>query len=175
MLWQQRAHLARCFIAGFLSASFALGCASANISKDVRADQIVVVKSQHTMTLLAHGQPIKTYRVALGKGNGRPKRHSGDHETPEGKYVVDSKNLKSRFHLALHVSYPNASDQMKAQAEGLSTGGDIMIHGVEKQFAWIGPLQHEVDWTDGCIAVTNQEIEEVSRLVPIGTSIEIKP
>jgi murein L,D-transpeptidase YafK len=158
-----------------LSASLTLGCTSPNIDKESRADQIVVVKSRHTMTLLSHGQPIKTYRVALGKGSGGPKRRQGDHETPEGKYVIDSKNLQSRFHLALHISYPNASDRIKAQAEGVPTGGDIMIHGVEKQFAWIGHLQREVDWTDGCIAVTNSEIEEISHLVPIGTPIEIKP
>jgi murein L,D-transpeptidase YafK len=158
-----------------LSALFTLGCASPNTGKEARAEQIIVVKSQHTMTLLSHGQPIKTYRVALGKGSGGPKQHLGDHETPEGKYIIDSKNLKSRFHLALHISYPNASDQIKARSEGLPPGGDIMIHGVEKQFAWIGQLQHEVDWTDGCIAVTNSEIEEISHLVPIGTPIEIRP
>ncbi len=161
--------------AELLFASFLIGCTSSEISKNERADQVIVLKSQHSMTLLSHGRAIKVYKVALGKGSGGPKRKLGDHETPEGKYIIDSKNPKSRFHLALHVSYPNASDRMKAQAAGLPTGGDIMIHGVQKQFAWIGSLQHEVDWTDGCIAVTNPEIEEVSRLVLVGTPIEIKP
>src|SRR5258708_1199278 len=138
-------------------------------------DRIVVVKSTRTMTLLAAGKVVKTYKVALG---GQPigvKVQEGDHKTPEGTYVIDSKNPKSRFHLALHVSYPNASDRMKAQAAGLPTGGDIMIHGVQKQVARIRSLPHEGDWTDGCIAVTNPEIEEVSRLVLVGTPIEIKP
>jgi murein L,D-transpeptidase YafK len=161
--------------AALLFASFSIGCASSVVSQDERADQIVVIKSQHTMTLLSHGHTIKVYRVALGKGGGGPKRQLGDHETPEGACIIDSKNTKSRFHLALHVSYPNAADRITAQAEGVPTGGDIMIHGVERQFAWMGSLQHEVDWTDGCIAVTNPEIEEISRLVPIGTPIEIKP
>jgi murein L,D-transpeptidase YafK len=83
--------------------------------------------------------------------------------------------LTSRFHLALHVSYPNATDKAHAKAKGLPAGGDIMIHGVEKKYEYLGALQHNYDWTDGCIALTNPEIEEVSRLVPIGTPVEIKP
>ena len=158
--------------AELLFASFSIGCTSSEISKNERADQVIVLKSQHSMTLLSRNQSLQS---RAWKGSVGPKRQLGDHETPEGKYIIDSKNPKSRFHLALHVSYPNASDRMKAQAAGLPTGGDIMIHGVQKQFAWIGSLQHEVDWTDGCIAVTNPEIEEISRLVPVGTPIDIKP
>jgi murein L,D-transpeptidase YafK len=99
----------------------------------------------------------------------------GDHKTPEGVYVIDQKNAKSRFHLALHVSYPNAKDLERAKKEGARPGNAIMVHGVGSGFAWLGPLQHDVDWTDGCIAVTNSEIEEIWRLVPEGTPIEIKP
>jgi murein L,D-transpeptidase YafK len=138
------------------------------------ADQIIVVKSQHTMTLLAHGKPIKVYRVALGTGDAGPKEHQGDHKTPEGKYIIDSRNSNSRFHLALHVSYPNAADKAHAKAQGLPPGGDIMIHGVEKKYEYLGAIQHNYDWTDGCIAVTNSEIEEIWALVPIGTPVEIR-
>jgi murein L,D-transpeptidase YafK len=138
------------------------------------ADRIVVVKSKHTMTLLAKGQVLRVYRVALGRGPTGPKDHQGDHKTPEGEYVIDQKNAKSRFHLALHVSYPNSADRRRASDKGVDPGGAIMVHGVEDRFAWLSPLLRHVDWTDGCIAVTNPEIEEIWRLVPVGTPIEIK-
>lgn len=133
-----------------------------------------MVKSAHTMTLMARGQILKVYQVALGRRSGA-KDHQGDHKTPEGEYIIDQKNSQSRFHLALHLSYPNAADLKRARGEGLDPGGAIMIHGVEKHFAWLGSLQHLVDWTDGCIAVSNPEIEEVWRMVPVGTPVEIKP
>lgn len=163
-----------------LAAAFSLlGCSGqANLdpaATEQKADRIVVVKSAHTLTLLANDKVLKVYKVALGRGPAGPKDHEGDHKTPEGEYVVDQKNSKSRFHMALHVSYPNATDRKRAQAEGLNPGGAIMIHGIENGLGWIGFLQRDVDWTDGCIAVTDSEIEEIWRLVPVGTPIEIKP
>ena len=140
-----------------------------------QADHIVVQKSAHTLTLYANGKALKVYKVALGKGTSGPKDHEGDQKTPEGSYIIDQKNAQSRFHLALHVSYPNAEDRRRAQAEGLQPGGAIMVHGVEDKLAWLGALQHHIDWTDGCIAVSNPEIEEIWRQVPVGTPIEIKP
>ncbi len=139
------------------------------------ADRVVVVKSAHTLTLMAHGQILKVYKVALGRGPSGPKDHEGDHKTPEGEYILDQKNRQSRFHLALHVSYPNAADRLRAQKERLDPGGAIMVHGVARGLGWLGGLQHDIDWTDGCIAVTDNEIEEIWRLVPVGTPIEIKP
>jgi len=139
------------------------------------ADRVVVVKSAHSLTLYARGQILKTYKVALGRGPAGPKDHQGDHKTPEGDYILDQKNAKSRFHLALHVSYPNAADRQRAQREGRDPGGAIMVHGVAWGFGWLSSLQRAIDWTDGCIAVSNPEIEEIWRLVPVGTSIEIKP
>ena len=132
-----------------------------------------MVKSAHTMTLYAANQPIKTYKVALGRGAGDAKQHQGDHETPEGHYVIDSRNPNSRFHLALHVSYPNAEDRARAKALGQPTGGAIMIHGVESKFRWMGGLQHDIDWTDCCIAVTDKEMDEIWKIVPVGTPIKI--
>ncbi len=133
----------------------AMGCSSAppNIG-GVKADQIVILKSKHLMILMANGKPLRSYRVALGKSDGAKERQ-GDHKTPQGQYVIDQKNARSHFHLALHVSFPNTADRKRAYDDGVDPGGAIMIHGVEKQFSWLGPLQHEVDWTDGCIAVTN--------------------
>jgi murein L,D-transpeptidase YafK len=152
------------------------GCNSKpSLPQDVHADQILVVKSQHSMTLLANGRVLKTYKVALGRGSGKAKQREGDHETPEGHYIIDSKNAHSHFHRALHVSYPNIGDTKRAKATGVSPGGQIMIHGIQNGLGWIGSLQHEVDWTDGCIAVTDSEIEEVWDLVPLGTPIEIRP
>jgi murein L,D-transpeptidase YafK len=140
-----------------------------------KADRIIVVKSAHTLTLMANGRVLKVYKVALGRGPSGPKDHEGDNKTPEGDYIIDQKNSKSRFHLALHVSYPNTADRKRTQAVGLNPGGAIMIHGIENGLGWIGSLQRDVDWTEGCIAVTNPEIEEIWRLVPVGTPIEIKP
>lgn len=156
------------------------GCSSRSqaggtTSSEQTADRIVIVKSTHTMTLMRNGHILRVYKVALGRGSTGPKERQGDHKTPEGQYVIDRKNARSRFHLALHVSYPNADDMQRARKDGADPGGLIEIHGLPNQFAWLGSLQHEVDWTDGCIAVNDREIEEVWRLVPVGTPVEIKP
>ena len=139
------------------------------------ADKILIVKSAHTMTLLSGGKVLKTYKVALGGVPIGPKRVQGDHKTPEGNYVIDSKNAHSQFHLALHISYPSATDTETARKLGSPPGGAIMIHGLANSFAYLGALHRQIDWTDGCIAVTNPEIEEIWRLVPVGTSVEIRP
>ena len=94
---------------------------------------------------------------------------------PEGQYVVDSKNLHSRFYLALHISYPNVVDQERARKAGVKPGGNIEIHGLGSAFGWVGSLQRQIDWTDGCIAVNNSEIEEIWALVRVGTPVEIRP
>jgi murein L,D-transpeptidase YafK len=152
-----------------------IGCSSQQSNLDTpKIDRIEILKSKHQLILFADGKPVKSYPVALGRSNG-PKRRQGDHKTPEGQYLIDQKIAKSRFHLALHVSYPNPADRKWAQDAGVDPGGAIEIHGVERQFAWLGPLQHDWDWTDGCIAVTNREIEEIWRLAPVGTPVEIKP
>ncbi|HEY2116195.1 MAG TPA: L,D-transpeptidase family protein [Candidatus Angelobacter sp.] len=140
-----------------------------------QADKILIVKSARTMTLLSGGKALKTYKVALGGAPVGPKRIEGDHKTPEGNYAIDAKNAHSRFHLALHISYPNAADTETARKLGSRPGGAIMIHGLASAFAYLGPLHRQTDWTDGCIAVTNAEIEEIWKLVPVGTRVEIRP
>ncbi|MGB7547093.1 MAG: L,D-transpeptidase family protein [Terracidiphilus sp.] len=166
-------------LASLMVALCLLGCSSKGLKSPVsgeqKADRIIVVKSSHTMTLIANGRILKVYKVALGRGSSGPKERAGDNKTPEGEYVIDQKNAKSRFHLALHISYPNAADRKRARAAGVDPGGAIMIHGLAFGFGWLGPLQHDVDWTEGCIAVSNIEIDEIWRLVPVGTPIEIKP
>jgi murein L,D-transpeptidase YafK len=149
-----------------------LGCASATNAS--LADKIVIVKSTRTMTLLNGDKVLKTYKVALGTAPVGPKRVEGDHKTPEGNYVIDARNAQSRFHLSLHISYPNAADQQRARKLGARPGGAIMIHGLPSAFAYLGALHRETDWTDGCIAVTNEEIEEIWKLVAVGTRVEIR-
>jgi murein L,D-transpeptidase YafK len=163
-----------CYTVTTLVLGFSLAVSQAQGMDASVADRLVVIKSTHTLILYAKGNELRRYQIALGSASGA-KDHEGDHKTPEGRYVIDSRNAKSRFHLSLHVSYPNETDKRRAEKQGLRPGGNIMIHGVPDRYAWIGQHQHDVDWTDGCVALTNPEIEEVWRLVPNGTPIEIRP
>jgi murein L,D-transpeptidase YafK len=138
-----------------------------------QADKILIVKSTRTMTLFHGAKVLKTYKVALGGAPVGPKRLQGDHKTPEGNYIVDSRNEHSQFHLALHISYPSAADRARARRLGASAGGDIMIHGLPNGYS--DARYTRTDWTDGCVAVTNAEIEEIWRLAPVGTRVEIRP
>ena len=135
---------------------------------------VLVEKSHHKMQLLDHGRLIKTYSVSLGPDLG-PKQKKGDGRTPEGRYVIDSRNPSSKFHRALHVSYPNAADRARARRMGVDPGGDIMIHGLPNGWGKLGKLHLARDWTQGCIAVTDEQIEEIWKLVPNGTVVEIRP
>ena len=143
--------------------------------RDARADLVVVEKARRTLTLYRGRTVLKTYRVALGRNPEGHKQQEGDGRTPEGTYVIDSRKADSRFYRALHVSYPNAEDRRRARSRGVSPGGAIMIHGLPNGWGTIGAAHRLRDWTDGCIAVTNEEIEEIWRLVPNGTRIEIRP
>ena len=145
------------------------------VAPQKKVDLILVEKSKHTMTLMSNGNALKTYHVALSTVPVGAKERVGDHKVPEGKYTIDEKKPQSRFHLALHVSYPNAADRARAKKLGVDPGGEIEIHGLEKKYAWLGSLQREHDWTDGCIAVTDAEIEEIYPLVAVGTAVEIRP
>ena len=107
-----------------------------------------------------------SYKVAIGRGPLGPKTRAGDHKTPEGDYLVDAKKNPSRFHLALQISYPNEADVERARRLGANPGGDIEIHGIENGLGWIGSLHRTFDWTDGCIAVNDQEIEEIWNSFP---------
>jgi len=140
-----------------------------------KADQVIVVKSQRTLTLLSQGKVLRTYKVALGGAPIGAKEQQGDHKTPEGRYILDRRNAKSRFYKSIHVSYPNAEDNKRASQRGVAPGGDIMIHGLPNGFGWLGATHRAQDWTDGCVAVTNEEMDEIWELVPDGTSIEIRP
>lgn len=140
-----------------------------------RADLVVVHKSTRRMVVYAHGSALRAYVIALGRSPVGPKRHEGDHRTPEGRYIIDHHNPNSAFHRSLHVSYPSAADAARARAAGYAPGGEIMIHGMRHGGGWLGRLHLIADWTDGCIAVTDAEMDELYRIVPDGTPIVIQP
>ena len=140
-----------------------------------KADKIVVLKAARRLQLLHNGKVIRDYKVALGSHPVGPKERVGDKRTPEGEYVIDSKNAHSQYHLSLHISYPNQKDRERARRLGVNPGGDIMIHGLPDAYAWLGAEHARYDWTLGCIAVSNKEIEEIWKLVPAGTPVEIRP
>ena len=127
------------------------------------------------MEVLAKGKVIRTYKVALGQGGLPPKQREGDALTPEGNYLIDAKYEHSKYHKALHVSYPNSADRRRAAVQGVPPGGAIMIHGLPNGKGWVGARHRLFDWTLGCIAVTDEEIDEVFTLVPVGTPVEIRP
>ncbi|MBZ5530330.1 MAG: L,D-transpeptidase family protein [Acidobacteriia bacterium] len=167
----KRRLLAVAMVAGWM-----LFGAEINSAADLpRADQIVIVKSTRTLTLLRQGQVLKTYKVALGGQPVGAKDRQGDNKTPEGRYTIDSRNQHSQFHLSLHISYPSAADRQRARRLGVNPGGDIFIHGGTP--AWTGPPaeRRNMDWTLGCIAVTNPEIDEIWAMVNVGTRVEIRP
>lgn len=136
---------------------------------------MLILKKEHVLELLSGGKVIRTYKVALGSGGLAPKEREGDGRTPEGRYVIDSRNERSAYHKALHVSYPNADDRRRSAKLGASPGGAIMIHGLPNGKGWIGGGHRIYDWTLGCIAVTDDEIEAIWKMVPVGTLVEIRP
>jgi murein L,D-transpeptidase YafK len=144
-------------------------------AQPAKADEVLVLKKEHTLTLLSKGKAIQTYKVALGGSPVGAKERQGDHKTPEGHYILDRRNPNSQYYKSIHVSYPNEADRKKAGSRGVSPGGDIMIHGLPNGYGKVGAMHRLHDWTDGCIAVTDSEMDEIWKLVPDGTPIEIRP
>ncbi|AJY69917.1 peptidase [Geobacter sulfurreducens] len=138
-------------------------------------DKILIEKKDRRLSLLSMGEVIRTYKVALGGNPVGPKERQGDNKTPEGSYVIEGRNKGSRYHLSLRISYPNEKDKKRAREMGVSPGGDIMIHGIKNGLSQVGAAHAEVDWTQGCIAVTDEEIEEIAEAAPNGTVVEIRP
>lgn len=145
------------------------------VRSHLAADSIVVEKRKHTLTLFSWGHPVRTYHVALGTNPIGDKVRQGDGRTPEGVFHIDGHNPDSKYYKSLHISYPDAAHLRAAEARGFSAGGDIMIHGLPDRFASVGAAHRDYDWTEGCIALTDKEIDEIFRSVPDGTPIEIKP
>ncbi len=139
------------------------------------ADKVVVYKSKRQLQLLRAGKVLRTYRIALGDNPKGHKRQEGDEKTPEGAYVLDWRNPNSRYYKSIHISYPNAQDQQQARRRGVSPGGDIMVHGRNGPTVLPDGTWKWKDWTDGCIAVTNTEMDEIWKMVKNGTPIHINP
>src|SRR5215813_14466118 len=137
-------------------------------------DRILVEKSARKLSIFHDGKQIKSYRIALGRNPAGAKQQEGDMKTPEGIYTIDTRNPQSSFHLALHISYPSEDDNRRAAERGMSAGSDIMIHGIQNGRGWIGHFHHWTDWTAGCVALTDEEIEELWRVTPDGTTVEIR-
>lgn len=148
---------------------------ASNAKTKEKADWILILKKDHLMELLESGKVIRTYHVALGRGGLAGKEREGDERTPEGHYVIDSRNADSSFYKALHISYPDSADRARAAKLGVPPGGAIMIHGLPDGLGWLSSAQRLYDWTQGCVAVTDAEMDEIWRLVPVGTPVEIRP
>ncbi len=169
-----RAILVRILVVGiflFISLPFLSSAENASVG----VDRVVVYKQERRLLLLSHGKEVRSYKVALGGEPVGPKTQQGDHRTPEGLYLLDARTPHSHYYKAFHISYPNSKDFAVAKKVGVSPGGDIMLHGLAKEYAWMGKAHLLHDWTDGCIAVTNEEMDEIWKLVRVGTPIEIKP
>jgi len=150
------------------------GPRTADATPTPEIDHVEVYKTKHELRLVAGDHVVKRYRVALGRQLGKKER-AGDNRTPEGRYVIDYIKRDSKFHRALHISYPNAADYQQASLKGVSPGGDIMIHGLPGETTLIKRIHELFDWTRGCIALTNPEIDEIAQLVRPGTPIMIYP
>lgn len=137
-------------------------------------DKVLVVKSERALHLQHRGETVKTYRVSLGKQNG-PKLYEGDQRTPEGIYWINWRKHSDNFNLSMHISYPNTIDLKRSESLGRSPGNMIMLHGTPLDGEYPEWFFHTLDWTDGCIALKNDDMQEVWDLVKDGTLIEIKP
>lgn len=146
---------------------------AASIPDGIKADSIVVFKEKREMILFSNKIEIRKYSVSLGKNPVGDKQQEGDKKTPEGIYKIDYKNPESKYHLSLRISYPDESDKQQASDLGVAPGGDIMIHGLPNNMSMLEDYYLSSDWTDGCIAVSNAEIEEIWDAVDIGTPIMI--
>ncbi len=151
----------------------ALGLAGCSASEPQYAGpqvtRVQVFKQQRMMQLISNRTLLRSYKFDLGFAPTGHKTEEGDGRTPEGAYVIDRRNYNSRFHLSIGISYPNANDIAAAKARNVSPGGDIFIHGTPQK--WMGTP----DWTWGCIAVTNEEMDEIFAMVQTGTKIFIYP
>ncbi|HEX4576845.1 MAG TPA: L,D-transpeptidase family protein [Edaphobacter sp.] len=156
-----------------VSSSQALSASDPPLPPSITADKVLVLKSKRTLLLMKGDEILKRYIVSLGGNPVGPKIRQGDNKTPEGSYVLDRHNANSQYHRSIHISYPNADDLARARKLGVPPGGELFIHGLPNDFR--GHSEALGDWTEGCIALTNAEIDEIWRAVADGTPIEIKP
>jgi murein L,D-transpeptidase YafK len=151
----------------------ALSASDPPLRASAMADKVLVLKGERKLLLMKGDEVLKTYSVSLGGNPVGPKIREGDSRTPEGNYVLDRHNSHSQYYKSIHISYPNAEDLARARKLGVPPGGDLFIHGLPNDYH--GPSQQLGDWTDGCIAVTDADMDEIWRAVANDTPIEIKP
>lgn len=140
-----------------------------------KADMVLVIKSESKLYLKKNGKALNEYHVVFGANPKGHKQQQGDECTPEGKYILDYKKEDSSFYKSIHISYPNETDKKRAKESGVNPGGFIMIHGQKNGLSWLSFITQRLNWTDGCIAVSNDDMDEIWNAVDIGTPIEIKP
>lgn len=141
----------------------------------LKADLVLVQKKERKLQLIKNGKSYRTYNIRLGSNPTGHKQKQGDERTPEGKYVLDSRDENSKYYKSIHISYPNTEDLKNAKKTNTDLGGDIVIHGQPKHFGWAWRFLNLWDWTNGCIAVNNQDMDEIWDFVDNGTPILIKP
>ena len=144
------------------------------VTPNKHADRVVIEKSKRTLTAYSGKNVIASYRVALGRDPVGPKTCKGDYRTPEGHYKVIGRNPLSNYYRSLMLDYPNAEDIANARKKGCNPGGNIVIHGLENGYDWVGRTHCSVDWTSGCVAITNQEMDRLWQIIPVGTPVEIR-
>jgi murein L,D-transpeptidase YafK len=138
-------------------------------------DKILVLKSKRSLTVYSKGEALKTYTISLGLKPIGAKQFEGDFKTPEGNYIIDTKNPHSSYHKNLGISYPSKANMKYAKSKGKEPGGLIKIHGIKNGMGFIAKFHRWKDWTHGCIAITNDEMDELYKNIKIGTPIEIRP
>lgn len=148
---------------------------TANGFSSLKADAVLVIKSERRLYLMLKGVPFASFPVTFGANPTGHKQEQGDERTPEGHYLLDYKNPNSKFYKSIHISYPNAKDRASARGRGVDPGGDIMIHGQKNGWEWAAPLVQFFSWTDGCVALSNRDMDRVWTAISPGTPIEIRP
>lgn len=140
-----------------------------------RADEVLIDKSDRELHLIQDGEIFRTFPIALGIRPEGDKKKEGDFRTPEGRYLLDTRNPNSDFFLSIHVSYPNADDRQEALQSGVKPGGAIMIHGQPNEPSRSETYYKTQDWTNGCIALSNSDMIDVWLMTDENTPIEIRP
>lgn len=142
---------------------------------DPSVELVRVLKSEHKLQLVSEGKVLREFKVALGSNPIGHKQQEGDGKTPEGIYILDYKKSDSAFYRAVHISYPNSTDIASAKARGVNPGGSVMIHGQKNGLGWLSFVNQRFDWTNGCVALNNSDMDILWAVIREGTKIEISP
>ena len=157
------------------SKTYSAGKETSELINLLTADSVLLRKKQRQLHLIRNGKTYRTYNISLGANPIGHKQEQGDERTPEGQYVLDTRNENSKYHKSIHITFPNNEDKEKATELGINPGGEIFIHGQPNGFAWAWRILNLFNWTDGCIAVNNEDMDEIWDFVENGTPIKIVP